>query len=425
MRPLVFAHLADAHVGAWARNPALRERLRASVLRAIEVASDRGAEFLLMSGDLFHTPSPEPSEAAPVTAALRRFVEAGRRIYVIYGSHDYVAHRTSWLDVLAEAGVFVRVAPEAVRADGSRWTLPWTVDEPTGVLVAGISGRSHGLDREYFRSMDSTAFCAAPGFKVFQFHAAVEEYLPPHLRDKIHGIRIEDLPPGCDYYAGGHIHYTYVGAGPGGGHLVNPGAVFGTSRTDIENGEAGRTHRGLAIVTVRDGATSVELVDTMERGTIRTVDIDVTGRTSEAVADLVVARVREEGAPAGTLILPRLHGVLASGKVSPLDLDPAREVLGREGVTVQVDVRDVEGSGPDPRAPASESAVEAEEVERLLGPDGQRPPWLAGAEGERLVHDLLSALGVPKAEGESNLDYSSARRTDARRLLRVPDGPEG
>ncbi len=121
MRPLVFAHLADAHVGAWARNPALRERLRASVLRAIEVASDRGAEFLLMSGDLFHTPSPEPSEAAPVTAALRRFVEAGRRIYVIYGSHDYVAHRTSWLDVLAEAGVFVRVAPEAVRADGSRW----------------------------------------------------------------------------------------------------------------------------------------------------------------------------------------------------------------------------------------------------------------------------------------------------------------
>jgi DNA repair protein SbcD/Mre11 len=425
MRPLVFAHLADAHVGAWARNPALRERLRASVLRAIEVASDRGAEFLLMSGDLFHTPSPEPSEAAPVTAALRRFVEAGRRIYVIYGSHDYVAHRTSWLDVLAEAGVFVRVAPEAVRADGSRWTLPWTVDEPTGVLVAGISGRSHGLDREYFRSMDSTAFCAAPGFKVFQFHAAVEEYLPPHLRDKIHGIRIEDLPPGCDYYAGGHIHYTYVGAGPGGGLLVNPGAVFGTSRTDIENGEAGRTHRGLAIVTVRDGATSVELVDTMERGTIRTVDIDVTGRTSEAVADLVVARVREEGAPAGTLILPRLHGVLASGKVSPLDLDPAREVLGREGVTVQVDVRDVEGSGPDPRAPASESAVEAEEVERLLGPDGQRPPWLAGAEGERLVHDLLSALGVPKAEGESNLDYSSARRTDARRLLRVPDGPEG
>ncbi|MCI4373297.1 MAG: DNA repair exonuclease [Thermoplasmata archaeon] len=425
MRRFVFAHLADAHVGAWARNPDLRERLRASVLRAIEVATQRNAEFLLISGDLFHTPAPEPSEAAPVAAALRRFVEAGHRIYVIYGSHDYVAHRTSWLDVLAEAGVFVRVAPESVRADGSAWTLSWTLDEPTGVLVSGISGRSHGLDREYFHSMDSTAFTATPGFKIFQFHAAVEEYLPAHLREKIHGIRIEDLPPGCGYYAGGHIHFTYEGTGPGGGLLVNPGAVFGTSRTDIENGEAGRTHRGLAIVTVEEGHPSVELVDTMERGTIRTVDIDVSGRTADAIAALVVARVREEGAPPGTLILPRLHGVLASGKVSPLDIGPAREELARDGVTVQVDVRDVEGSAPGPGAPVAESVVEDDEVARLLGPPGARVPWLEGPAGERLVHDLLSALGVPKADGESNLDYSSARRAEARRLLGVFEPTEG
>jgi DNA repair protein SbcD/Mre11 len=423
MRRFVFAHLADAHVGAWPRNPALRDRLRSAVLRAIEVASERDAEFLLVSGDLFHTPAPEPSEAAPVAAALRRFVAAGKRIYVIYGSHDYVAHRTSWLDVLAEAGVFVRVAPEAVRADGSRWVLPWVQDEPTGTIVAGISGRSHGLDRDYFRSMDSTAFCAAAGFRVFQFHAAVEEYLPARLREKIHGIRVDDLPTGCGYYAGGHIHFTYVGSGPGGGLLVNPGAVFGTSRTDIENGEAGRTHRGIAIVTVEEGQASVELVDTVERGNIRTVDIDVTGRSAESVSALVVERVREEGAPPGTLVLPHLHGVLLSGKVSPLDLGVARDALARDGVTVQVDVRDVEGAASDPDAPVAESVVESEEVDQLLGPRGRRPPWLEGAVGERLVHDLLTALGVPKAEGESTLDYSNARRADARRLLDVPGPP--
>jgi exonuclease SbcD len=423
MRRFVFAHLADAHVGAWPRNPALRERLRSAVLRAIEVASERDAEFLLISGDLFHTPAPEPSEAAPVAAALRRFAATGKRIYVIYGSHDYVAHRTSWLDVLAEAGVFLRVAPEAVRADQSKWVLPWVVDEPTGVWVAGISGRSHGLDRDYFRSMDATAFGAAPGFKIFQFHAAVEEYLPAHLRDKIHGIRLVDLPAGCGYYAGGHIHFTYEGSGPVGGLLVNPGAVFGTSRTDIENGEAGRTHRGLAIVTVEDGTASVEFVDTVERGTIRTVDIDVSGRSSEAISALVVDRVREEGAPPGTLVLPHLHGVLASGKVSPLDLAAARETLAGDGVTIQVDVRDVEGTSPDPETPVAEDVVESEEVGRLLGPLDQRPAWLEGAAGERLVHDLLTALGLAKVEGESSLDYSNARRGDARRLLDVPETP--
>ncbi|HYA11300.1 MAG TPA: metallophosphoesterase, partial [Thermoplasmata archaeon] len=183
MRRWVFAHLADAHVGAWPRSAAFRAALRASVLRALEVAEERGAEFLLVSGDLFHTPVPDPTEVAPVASALKRLIDRGRRVYVIYGSHDYVAHRTSWLDVLAAAGVFVKVAPEAVRSEGTRWTLPFLVDAPTGARIAGISGRSHGLDREYFRAVDAEAFRAEPGFKVFQFHAAVEEYLPAHLQE--------------------------------------------------------------------------------------------------------------------------------------------------------------------------------------------------------------------------------------------------
>ena len=84
----VFAHLADAHVGAWPRDPAVRRALRESVLRALAVVEERDCAFLLISGDLFHTPVPEPAEVAPVAAALRRLTDAGRRIYVIYGSHD-------------------------------------------------------------------------------------------------------------------------------------------------------------------------------------------------------------------------------------------------------------------------------------------------------------------------------------------------
>ena len=159
----VFAHLADAHVGAWPRAPAVRAALRASVLRALDVVRERGAEFLLISGDLFHTPVPDPAEVAPLAAALKGIIDEGRRIYAIYGSHDYVAHRTSWLDVLAETGVFLRAAPEAVREEGARWTLPFLVDPGTGARIAGISGRSHGLDRSYFLAVDSERFRAEPG----------------------------------------------------------------------------------------------------------------------------------------------------------------------------------------------------------------------------------------------------------------------
>jgi DNA repair protein SbcD/Mre11 len=415
----VFAHLADAHVGAWPRDPAVRVALRESVLRALRVVSERNAEFLLISGDLFHTPVPDPAEVAPVAAELRRLVGEGRRIYVIYGSHDYVAHRTSWLDVLAETGVFLKVAPEAVRSEGTRWTLPFRVDEPTGARIAGISGRSHGLDRDYFRAVDSEAFRAKPGFKVFQFHAAVEEYLPPHLRAHIRGIRREDLPPGCDYYAGGHIHFTYEGEGPEGGLLVNPGAVFGTSRTDLANGSLGRTHQGVVVVTVERGRPSVEFVDTTPRDAIHLVEIDVSGRSAEEAHRAVAEKVRAANDRPGVLVFPKIRGTLADGSVAALALTEVAREAGKSAGTVHWDVSELEVAGTSGPEPASEGDVESAEVRALL--EGHPAAWLPGSEPERTVRELVRELGLPRADGESKQDYANARRSSGRRLLGVRD----
>ncbi|HTT25374.1 MAG TPA: metallophosphoesterase, partial [Thermoplasmata archaeon] len=315
-----FAHLADAHVGAWARNPPIRRALRESVLRAIDAAAAESVEFLLVSGDLFHTPVPEPAEVAPVAAALRRFVDAGRRVYVIYGSHDYVAHRTSWLDVLAETGLFLRAAPEAVREEGQRWSLPFLTDGPTGARIAGVSGRSHGLDRGYFAGIDAEAFRAEPGLKIFQFHAAVREYLPSHLREHVLGISRDDLPGGCDYYAGGHIHYTYEGRGPDGGLLINPGAVFGTSTTDLEHAMRGETRQGVVIVTVEDGQVAgARWIETAPKDRMRLLDIDVTGQSVEEARASIRARVEASASP-GALLFPRITGTLVDGSAASLGL---------------------------------------------------------------------------------------------------------
>ena len=409
----VFAHLADAHVGAWPRSAAFRAALRASVLRALEVVEERGAEFLLISGDLFHTPVPDPTEVAPVASALKRLVDHGRRIYVIYGSHDYVAHRTSWLDVLAAAGVFVKVAPEAVRSEGTRWTLPFLVDAPTGARIAGISGRSHGLDREYFRAVDAEAFRAEPGFRVFQFHAAVEEYLPPALREHVRGVRRADLPEGCDYYAGGHIHYTYVGEGPGGGLLVNPGAVFGTSRTDLENAAHELTHQGLAIVTVEDGVPNLELVDTAPAGAVRLVDVDLAGRSADQARE-EIARQVEAAAAEGALVFPRLRGEMASGSVADLDLAGIGRATGAEVVW---ETRELVGPSASASALVEEADVEAAGIATLVAASREAAPWLHGDDGERVARELLRELGLPKGEGESRTDYETARIEAARRLL--------
>ncbi|MCI4321157.1 MAG: metallophosphoesterase [Thermoplasmata archaeon] len=424
-RSFRFAHLADAHVGAWARDPDLRRALRRSVLKALKVVTERDCEFLLISGDLFHTPVPDPAEVAPVAAALRQLTSEGRRVYVIYGSHDYVAHRTSWLDVLAETGIFLRAAPEAVRAEGSRWTLPFQIDEPTGAAVAGISGRSHGLDREYFSAVDSEAFRAHPGLKIFQFHAAVEEYLPEGLRGHVAGIRRADLPVGCDYYAGGHIHYSYAGTGPEGGLLVNPGAVFGTSLPDVENAAAGRTHQGLVVISVRDGVvqSEPEFVETAPRDALKVFDIDITGQTFAQARETVSLRLAQAAAP-GKWLFPRIVGVPTDGTVGALGLSRTRELVAAQGVEgIHWDLRD---SGPVQTGPPSPEEPETEVVAAALKSLARElPPGIAhrfGAEGSRL-RELLNELRQPIAEGESRQDYESGRIQAALTLLELRPRP--
>jgi DNA repair protein SbcD/Mre11 len=410
-----FAHLADAHVGAWPRDPPVRRALRESVLRALAVVSARDCQFLLISGDLFHTPVPDPAEAAPVAAALRRLSDEGRRIYVIYGSHDYVAHRTSWLDVLAESGLFLRAAPAPVRAEGERWTLPFLLDAPTGCRIAGISGRAQGLDRAYFLGVDAEAFRAEPGFKIFQFHAAVQEYLPEVLRAHIQGISVEDLPGGLDYYAGGHIHASYSGPGPQGqGLLVNPGAIFGTSVTDLDYLIGRRAQRGLALVTVRRGRPTVEFVDTAP-GDLRRFDVDVEGATAEEAKARIDAAVGRHSAP-GALLFPRVHGTLVDGTVGALGLRRSSDAPAADAPAVHWDVTGLSDPtlGPDTATPGAE-ALERSLLARLAA---ELPSSVADpAHAEALLLDLLHELGRPPSEGESRADYQASRSEAARALL--------
>jgi exonuclease SbcD len=417
-RPFRFAHLADAHVGAWSRDAAVRDALRTSVLRAIRTVGERDCEFLLISGDLFHTPVPDPAEVAPVAAALKELVDAGRRVYTIYGSHDYVAHRTSWLDVLAETGLFLRAAPEAVRAEGDRWTLPFLTDPPTGARIAGISGRSHGLDRSYFLAVDSEAFRAASGFKIFQFHAAVEEYLPDHLRPHIRGVSLDDLPGGCDYYAGGHIHRTYSGTGPGGsGLLVNPGAVFGTSIPDIEDGLSGLSHRGLVIVEVGGGRPTLEWVETTPKGAMKVFDIDVAGRTSEAAQAEIAAAVARETV-AGGLLFPRVHGTLSDGSVGSLGLGRWRSSTEGSAASVHWDLADAQSAtvGDLPNE-GDETRWESAAFRALADDPALGLQETGGPEGERRLVELLEALGTARSEGEAKADYDRLRLLGALRAL--------
>jgi hypothetical protein len=415
-----FAHIADAHVGAWPKNPALRLALRNSVLKALEAVEREKCDFLLVAGDLFHTPVPEPEEAAPLAKALRSLNEKGIPIYAIFGSHDFVLHHTSWLDVLSEGGLFQRIAPLPAIEENVRWKLPYLKDPKTGAFLAGLSGRAQGLDRKLYETMDATGFAGEQGFKIFMFHAGILEYLPAGLAGRVEGLPLEKLPAGCDYYAGGHIHATYLGSGPGGhGLLVNPGAVFGTSVTDLESISSGVTQAGLVIVDVKDGFPTPRWVITTDKNLVRVVDVNLDGAdAAEAIKRLHSSF--PQGVPGGALIVPRLRGSPAR----QLDLTALSEELKGMGAgTVAPDTENLAsvGEAGEKRPELPPEEIEVAVLREALAKTSAIP-GLEGEDGLKVAGQLLRTLGVPQAKGESREDYRKRMVGQALKALGVETG---
>ncbi|MEM3432880.1 MAG: metallophosphoesterase, partial [Candidatus Methanomethyliaceae archaeon] len=103
-----FAHMADVHLGATSE-PRLRQLEVEAFRRAFEECLKENVDFVVISGDLFHVNIPDLLVVKEATKVMMRFVETGRRIYVVYGSHDFSPNATSMVDILEEAGVIVRV----------------------------------------------------------------------------------------------------------------------------------------------------------------------------------------------------------------------------------------------------------------------------------------------------------------------------
>jgi len=266
--------------------------------------------------------------------------------------------------------------------------------------------------------MDSEAFRQEPGYHVFQFHAAIEEYLPEGLRGRIPGIHRDDLPDGCQYYAGGHIHLAYVGEGPHGGLLVNPGTLFGTSRTDLGYHAHDTNRHGLALVEVRDGRSKLEFYDPYPEERVDQVEIDVTARPAEEVrAELDREAVRLDAGHHPVLF--HLTGVPTSGTLAEYGIGSIARRTGVDTSRIAVDLDDLDLGAGISAPTTTEAEVESEEFDRLQKEASPDLTWLEGPAGGQRLRQLLAELGTPRLEGEAMADYREARRRGALRLLEV------
>ncbi|MCQ5374025.1 MAG: DNA repair exonuclease [Candidatus Methanomethylicia archaeon] len=404
-----FAHMADIHLGATSE-PRLRELEMETFRKAFEECLEEDVDFVVIAGDLFHVNIPDLSVVKEATKVMMRFVETGRRIYVVYGSHDFSPNATSMVDILEEAGVIVRVGKPSTVNGMLRPEV--VVDRRSGAILTGISGRKLSLEKESFKHLDREYLASFKGFKIFLFHSALDDVRKSG--ERFEGIASTDLPEGFDYYAGGHLHrrIEYLREKK----IVYPGPLFTGWGIDLENTVKGE-RRGFYIV--EDGAPRF-LDMTAFEGVYE--EVDATGLSAFTLNERLRALASRMDVR-GKVVVMRVFGELSSGKTSEVEFASLREEIMKRGAIYlhlnrsQLRSREFEG-----QAVVSDDVQKIEEETfREFSKSRKFEEGRLNTEAVALSKSLLQQLKVPKMDGETEGDYEARVRDAAIDVLGIKD----
>ena len=287
-----FIHSADIHLGKTYRNaPGEADRYEdffRCLSGIVEDAVREPVDFMLISGDLFHTGQILPKTFAKTIETFQPLKDAGIPCIAIEGNHDWIHRRNtiSWMEALSEMG-YIRLLRPGRTENGDYRFDPF--DEETGVgghiKIRGLNiyglgyiGAQAGSHVERICNAVSTAT------NLLLFHVGIWKYSPVEIGN----MKIEEAHPLAEkfsYVALGHGHKPYVIETPEGKHYAyNPGAPervnFGEEKYD----------KGYYLVCVEDGRFSPEFRPTRPRPMLVEI-IDLDGAQD---ADGALARFREQ-----------------------------------------------------------------------------------------------------------------------------------
>ncbi|MDP9017354.1 MAG: DNA repair exonuclease [Candidatus Eremiobacteraeota bacterium] len=290
-----FVHTADwqigmraAHVGA--NGFEVRNARFTAAQRVIEIARDRGADAILVTGDTFEDNAVQTTDIQRVSDILASF---GGPVYIIPGNHDPAVASSLWQHAgWNRANLHVLLKPEPIEAATGITLFPCPLDSKTSRL-------------------DPTAWIASAGengVRIGLAHGTVQG-----------ATVVEDVFPiprdaatrcGLDFLALGHWHST---------------AAFDEDLSSARMAYAG-THETTKFGERDSG--NVLLVEVAARGELPRVEQIRTGGltwlnlvktiNSEVDLEALVNELDGVSNPAATLLDLRLEGILAPGAISKL-----------------------------------------------------------------------------------------------------------
>lgn len=284
-----YVHTADIHLGKTYRTPASEAERYEDFFRMLgSIVSDAIAEkvnFVLISGDLFHTGQILPRTFARTIETFQPLKDASIPCIAVEGNHDWIHRRDSisWMEALSQMGYIHLLRPTRTENGGYRFA-PFDPETGMGGHIEINGLNIYGLG--YIGAQAGVhvpRICEAVETKnnILIFHVGIWTYSPVEIGNMqpTEALPLADV---FDYVALGHGHKPYIIETPEGRpYAFNPG-----SPERVNFGEEGYD-KGYWLVTVDDGNYATEFRQTAPRP-MKSISVSLDGAESvdQALNDL-------------------------------------------------------------------------------------------------------------------------------------------
>jgi DNA repair exonuclease SbcCD nuclease subunit len=372
--------MSDCHVGGW-REEKLKELSIKSFEEAINVCIKENVAFVLISGDLFNTSLPSIDIIKRTAESLEKLRENDISCYIIPGSHDFSPSGKTMLDVLEKAGLMENV----MKFKDNK--LDFTIDK-TNTKITGIFGLRLGLDRDYYKNLDKKSLELEKGFKIFMFHATLDEFKPKD-QENVEGQSYTDLPKNFNYYAGGHTHIIFNEFKEDYGLIAYPGPLFPNSFKELEELRHGSFY-------ILDDKLNIKKIE-LKLKDVLPFFINSENKTIEEVEKELrnIKNVEDK------IVLVRIEGILKSGKSSEIKF---KEIFDNYNAFIVLKntnkLKSLEFEGYETKH------GDIEEVENsIIGENLSSINMVFNQ--EETAKALISLMNKEKDEGERNIDFEN------------------
>ncbi|MFA4955381.1 MAG: DNA repair exonuclease [Candidatus Methanoperedens sp.] len=326
-----FIHASDLHLGY--AQYGLEERFRdyaRAFQTVIKYAIDHRAEFILISGDLFHKRNinaPTYLQAYKVLLELKER-SPSTQVYAIEGNHDLAFHqdRKSWLEILNSQGLLrlirlkeagdIKLMGDHVELDKVRIFGVRYIGANTTSSIPLIADEIKKIEAEYGKK-----------YTILMMHFGLEGQVKQSEAGEIPYSSLMPLREVVDYLALGHYHMQYEMDG----WIFNPGSIEMISMNEF----------GLPKGFYHVKENGAKLITPVTRS-IRRIKLDISGvETPDALYSSIETLLRRQTSNLSDnkpLVELLLYGELNFPK-SDIDIDKIKKMLDEEFKPISSEVK--------------------------------------------------------------------------------------